>query len=151
MADKGSDHGTAVVKREAPVPSPGTAVVPSDAIENPGFPPYRPRVSDIDPVKERQNERRVSWLFLLSIAGSIFAVVAYIVFPIEPGNLESVRLNNTLLGIGIVLALFGIGFGAVHWGKSLMTSTVIDLARIRRDSLLPTLAQFGQNASRTNP
>jgi len=120
MADKGSDHGTAVVKREAPVPSPGTAVVPSDAIENPGFPPYRPRVSDIDPVKERQNERRVSWLFLLSIAGSVFAVVAYIVFPIVPGNLQSVQLNNTLLGLGIVLALFGIGFGAVHWSKSLM-------------------------------
>ncbi len=120
MAEKGSDHGTAVVTREAPVPSPGTAVVPSDAIENPGFPPYRPRVSDIDPVKERQNERRVSWLFLLSIAGSVFAVVAYIVFPIVPGDLQSVQLNNTLLGLGIVLALFGIGFGAVHWSKSLM-------------------------------
>jgi ubiquinol-cytochrome c reductase iron-sulfur subunit len=120
MADKGSDHGTAVAKREAPVPSPGTAVVPSDAIENPGFPPYRPRVSDLDPVKERQNERRVSWLFLLSIVGSVFAVVAYIVFPIVPGDLRSVQLNNTLLGLGIVLALFGIGFGAVHWSKSLM-------------------------------
>ena len=120
MADKGSDHGSAVVKSEAPVPSPGTAVVPSDAIENPGFPPYRPRVSDIDPVKERQNERRVSWLFLLSIVGSVFAVVAYIVFPIVPGDLGTVRLSNGLLGAGIVLALFGIGFGAVHWSKSLM-------------------------------
>lgn len=120
MADKGSDHGTAVAKREAPVPSSGTAVVPSDAIENPGFPPYRPRVSDIDPVKERQNERRVSWLFLLSVAGSIFAVVAYIVFPIVPGDLGTVRLSNGLLGLGIVLALFGLGFGAVHWSKSLM-------------------------------
>ncbi len=120
MADKGSDHGSAVVRREAPVPSSGTAVVPSDAIENPGFPPYRPRVSDIDPVKERQNERRVSWLFLLSIAGSVFAIVAYIVFPIVPGDIQSVQLNNTLLGLGIVLALFGLGFGAVHWSKSLM-------------------------------
>jgi ubiquinol-cytochrome c reductase iron-sulfur subunit len=129
MADKGSDHGTAVVKREAPVPSPGTAVVPSDAVENPGFPPYRPRVSDLDPVKERQNERRVSWLFLLSIAGSVFAVVAYIVFPIVPGDLQSVQLNNTLLGLGIVLALFGIGFGAVHWSKSLMDGHDLPEAR----------------------
>ena len=121
MADTGSDHGTAVVKREAPVPSPGTAVVPSDAIENPGFPPYRPRVSDLDPVKERQNERRVSWLFLLSIAGSVFAVVAYIVFPIVPGDL-GIRAASTTRSsaLGIVLALFGIGFGAVHWSKSLM-------------------------------
>jgi ubiquinol-cytochrome c reductase iron-sulfur subunit len=120
MADTGNDHGTSVVKREAPVPSAGTAVVPSDAVENPGFPPYRPRVSDLDPVKERQNERRVSWLFLLSIAGSVFAVVAYIVFPIVPGDLGTVRLSNGLLGAGIVLALFGLGFGAVHWSKSLM-------------------------------
>jgi ubiquinol-cytochrome c reductase iron-sulfur subunit len=132
MADTGSDHGTAVVKREAPVPSTGTAVVPSDAVENPGFPPYRPRVSDLDPVKERQNERRVSWLFLLSIAGSVFAVVAYIVFPIVPGDLGTVRLSNGLLGAGIVLALFGIGFGAVHWSKSLMDGH--DLVEMRHST-----------------
>lgn len=120
MAKTGSDHGTAVTKHEAPEASPGTAVVPSDAVQNPGFPPYRPRVSDLDPVKERQNERRVSWLFLLSIVGSVFAVAAYIAFPIVPGNIESVRINNSLLGLGMVLALFGIGFGAVHWSKSLM-------------------------------
>ena len=52
--------------------------------------------------------------------GSVFAIVAYIVFPITPGDLESVRLNNTLLGLGITLALLGIGFGVVHWSKTLM-------------------------------
>jgi ubiquinol-cytochrome c reductase iron-sulfur subunit len=121
MADKGTaEHGTAVTKREAPTPSPGTAVVPSDKVQNPGFPPYRPRVSDLDPVKERQNERRVAWLFWVSIIGSVFAIVAYIVFPIVPGDLSTVRNNNLLLGLGIALAMFGIGFGAVHWSKSLM-------------------------------
>lgn len=115
-----ADKGDAVATREAPTPSTGTAVVPTDKVENPGFPPYRPRVSDLDPVKERQNERRVSWLFLASIVGSVFAVVAYIVFPIVPGDLASVRNNNLLLGLGIALGLFGIGFGAVHWSKSLM-------------------------------
>ena len=115
-----ADKSDVVTTHEAPTPSSGTAVVPSDKLENPGFPPYRPRVSDVDPVKERQNERRVSWLFLLSIAGSVFAVVAYIVFPIVPGDLGTVRLSNGLLGAGIVLALFGLGFGAVHWSKSLM-------------------------------
>jgi ubiquinol-cytochrome c reductase iron-sulfur subunit len=115
MADKGT-----VATREAPTPSPGTAVVPSDKLENPGFPPYRPRVSDLDPVKERQNERRVAWMFFASIVGSVFAVAAYIAFPIVPGDLASVRINNLLLGLGITLGLFGIGFGAVHWSKSLM-------------------------------
>ena len=114
MADKG------VATRPAPTPSSGTAVVTSDKVENPGFPPYRPRVSDVDPVKERQNERRVAWLFLVSIVGSVFAVVAYFVFPIIPGDLTSVRVNNLLLGVGIALGMFGIGFGAVHWSKSLM-------------------------------
>jgi ubiquinol-cytochrome c reductase iron-sulfur subunit len=118
MADQGS--GTAVEKHEAPAVSPGTAVVPSDAVENPGFPPFRPRVSDLSPIKERQNERRVSWMFLLSAAGSIFAIVAYIIFPIVPGDPGSVRLNTLFLGLGITLGLFGIGFGAVHWSKSLM-------------------------------
>ena len=37
--------------------------------------------------RSAQNERRVSWLFLLSIVGSVFAVVAYFVFPIDPGDL----------------------------------------------------------------
>ncbi|HTL42159.1 MAG TPA: Rieske 2Fe-2S domain-containing protein [Pseudolysinimonas sp.] len=115
-----ADKSDAVATREAPAPSPGTAVVPSDAVENPGFPPYRPRVSDLDPAKERANERRVAWMFWASIVGSVFAIVAYIVFPIVPGDVSTVRLNNMFLGLGITLGLFGIGFGAVHWSKSLM-------------------------------
>ncbi|HWH25963.1 MAG TPA: Rieske 2Fe-2S domain-containing protein [Pseudolysinimonas sp.] len=118
MAQQG--NGDAVDSHDAPVASPGSAVVTSDRVENPGFPPDRPRVSDLDPVKERQNERRVSWMFLLSIAGSIFAIAAYIIFPIVPGDSGSVRLNTLFLGLGITLGLFGIGFGAVHWSKSLM-------------------------------
>jgi ubiquinol-cytochrome c reductase iron-sulfur subunit len=120
MADQGSAAGTAVEKREAPVPSPGTTIVSSDKVENPGFPPFRPRVSELDPAKERQNERRVAWFFWVSIIGSVFAIFAYIAFPITEADPGSVRLNNLLLGLGIALALLGIGFGAVHWSKSLM-------------------------------
>jgi ubiquinol-cytochrome c reductase iron-sulfur subunit len=121
MADHGSaEPGRAVVRRDIPSDAPGTAVVSTDAIENPGFPPYRPRVSDVDPKKERQNERRVAWFFWASIVGSVFAIVAYFVFPIDTDNPASVQTNNALLGLGMALALFGIGFGAVHWSKSLM-------------------------------
>ena len=35
--------------------------------------------------------------------------------------MNSVRLNTVFLGIGITLALMGIGLGAVHWAKSLMS------------------------------
>ena len=112
--------GSTVEKYGDNLPSAGTAVVVADEIPNPGFPPYRPRVADIDPKKERQQERRVSGLFVVSIVGTVFAIVAYIVFPIIPGDMNSVRFNNLFLGIGITLALLGIGIGAVHWSKSLM-------------------------------
>jgi len=124
MAD---DHGTAVEKAASTAPSAGTAVVlaEADSIQNPGFPEHRLRVTDQDPKKEKLAERRVSGFFFLSIIGSILAVVAYFVFPIEPGNLASVRLNTASLGIAIALGLLGIGIGAVHWAKALMSDAEI--------------------------
>ena len=118
MAD---DHdGKAVEKSEAYTPSPGTAVVVADTIQNPGFPPFRARVTDLDPKKEKAAVRTVSGLFVLSIIGSVLAVTAYIVVPIIPGDMLSVRLNNLFLGLGMSIGLLGIGIGAVHWAKALM-------------------------------
>jgi ubiquinol-cytochrome c reductase iron-sulfur subunit len=122
----GSDSpGTTVALTAPSEASPGTAVIPSDAIENPGFPPHRPRVTDLDPKKERIAERRVSGLFFLSIVGSIVAVISYVVFPIIPGDLGSVRLNTLSMGLAISLGLLGIGIGAVHWAKTLMPDVEI--------------------------
>jgi ubiquinol-cytochrome c reductase iron-sulfur subunit len=113
--------GTTVEKYgDHELPAPGTGVVPTDAVQNPGFEPYRARVADGNPKVERAQERRVSALFFVSIIGSVFAVVAYIVFPIVDGDPGSIRLNNLFLGLGITLALLGIGIGAVHWSKALM-------------------------------
>jgi len=124
MAD---DHGTAVEKAAPTAASAGTAVVlaEADSIQNPGFPEHRLRVTDQNPSKEKLAERRVSGFFFLSIIGSILAVVAYFVFPIEPGNLASVRINTASLGIAIALGLLGIGIGAVHWAKALMSDAEI--------------------------
>jgi ubiquinol-cytochrome c reductase iron-sulfur subunit len=102
--------------------STGTAVIPADAFENPGFAPHRPRVTDEDPKREKRAQRTVYTLFYLSILGSVWAIAAYILIPIESNDVGAVRLNNMLIGLGATLALLGIGFGAVHWGKSLMTS-----------------------------
>ena len=113
--------GTTVEKyNDDNLPGSGAGVVPTDAIENPGFEPFRARVSDLDPAKEKANERRVSGLFVLSIIGSVFAIVAYIIFPIDANDPGTIRLNNLFLGLGIALALLAIGIGAVHWSKSLM-------------------------------
>ena len=112
--------GSAVVKSEPPQASRGTAVIASDAFENPGHPPHRPRVTDLDPEKDRIAERRVYTLFYLSIVGSILAVAFYVAFPIVPGNTDSVRVNNLMLGLAIALGLLALGFGAIYWSKNLM-------------------------------
>ncbi|NYF10625.1 ubiquinol-cytochrome c reductase iron-sulfur subunit [Leifsonia sp. AK011] len=118
--DSSEAAGSAVEKHGGVEPSPGTGVVIADRVENPGFPPERPRVTDLDPKVEKQQERRVGALFIVSIVGSVLAIAAYIAFPITEGNLGTVRLNNLFLGLGITLALLGIGLGAVHWAKALM-------------------------------
>jgi ubiquinol-cytochrome c reductase iron-sulfur subunit len=102
--------------------SPGTAVIPSESFVEPGFPPHRLRVTDLDPKADKRAERQVYTLFYLSIVGSIFAIVAYMAFPIESGNPADIRLHTVMLGLGIALALLGLGLGAVHWSKALMSS-----------------------------
>ncbi|MBO1902567.1 Rieske (2Fe-2S) protein [Leucobacter weissii] len=102
---------------EAPA---GTAVISSDAVQNPGLPPHRERVTDLDEKKSKSAERVVYTLFYLSIVGSLGAVLAYMFFPIETGDLMAIRLHTMFVGVGMTLALLAIGIGAVHWGKALM-------------------------------
>ena len=99
--------------------SAGLAVIPEDKIADPGLEPHRVRMTDKSDRHAKTAARQVSFLFFLSIIGSIFAIVAYFAFPINE-NLGTVRNNTLFLGLGITLGLFGIGFGAVHWAKTLM-------------------------------
>ncbi|MFC6355661.1 cytochrome bc1 complex Rieske iron-sulfur subunit [Luethyella okanaganae] len=101
--------------------SAGTAVAARDALSDPGLPPHRARVTDTDARAEKRAERTVYTLFYLSIVGSIWAIAAYMLFPIESNNVGDVRLNTLLIGLGIALALLAIGIGAVHWAKTLMS------------------------------
>ena len=74
--DEAPTAGSAVEKREPRQVSAGTAVVTSDVFQNPGEPPHRDRVTDIDPKVEKRAERQVSLFFFLSIVGSIAAIGA---------------------------------------------------------------------------
>lgn len=109
--------------------SSGTAVIAPDAFENPGLLPRHERVTDLDPKAERRAEHRVGVLFLVSIIGSVFAIVAYIIVPIVPGDTGSVRLNTMLLGVGLALGTLGIGVGAISWAKTLMSNEEVPEAR----------------------
>jgi ubiquinol-cytochrome c reductase iron-sulfur subunit len=122
----GADHHEA---------NPGTAVIVRDAFLDPGLAPHRKRVTDLDPKKEKHAERTVYTLFYLSIVGSVWAIAAYMLFPIESNNVGDVRLNTMWIGVGITLALLAIGFGAVHWGKSLMVDDEgVDIRHLTRGS-----------------
>lgn len=115
--DNGAELAAADASHSSEVPT-GSAIIPTDGFENPGFPPHRERVTDLDPKKAKSSQRVVFTLFYLSIVGSIWSIVAYIIFPIN--SIADVRTNNLFIGIGTALALLGIGIGAIHWGKALM-------------------------------
>lgn len=97
-----------------------------DKFTDPGIPAHKERMSDKDPAAAKRAEHQSAFLFTLSIIGTITAVVVY--FAIRPeGTVTSVRNANLALGIAIAFALLGIGLGAIHWAKALMSDhEVID-------------------------
>jgi ubiquinol-cytochrome c reductase iron-sulfur subunit len=103
----------------------GTSAAVADRFENPGLPAHQHRLADIDAKAAKRAERQVATLFLVSILGTIGALVAYFAVKFE-GDLafdvymQRVQLSNLLLGLGMFLGLFGIGAGAVHFAKTLM-------------------------------
>jgi ubiquinol-cytochrome c reductase iron-sulfur subunit len=98
----------------------GLATKADRPISDPGIEPHRLRMTDKDEKAAKTAERVVSSLFLLSIVGAIIAVWAFFAFPIVDGDLSATRNNSLWMGLGMALSLFGIGFGAVHWAKTLM-------------------------------
>jgi ubiquinol-cytochrome c reductase iron-sulfur subunit len=102
----------------------GREVELPDRYANPGLPTHVYRRSDIDPKAAARREREVATFFGLSTLGTLLFIVAY--FAIKPAEksgdelLEAVGLSTRLLGLGLGLALFCIGAGAIHWAKTLM-------------------------------
>ncbi len=87
--------------------------------DNPGLPPHQHRLADTDPHAAKNAERQVAALFTLSIVGTLVVLVGFFAIKLD-GNLTQLLRSNLALGLGLFLALFGIGAGAVHWAKTLM-------------------------------
>src|SRR6476620_9954656 len=120
-------------------PSPGLAVAVPDPVRDPELPPHRLRMTDTDPAAMKRAVRTVYTLFYLSVAASIWAIAAYFLFPIEDGELVSVRYNNLFIGLGIGLALLALGLGAIHWSKAIMSD---------KEFIEPRHATRGRDATR---
>jgi len=87
---------------------------------DPGLPEHRDRLADRDPAAAKRAERQVAVLFGLSALGTIGFLLAYFLVP--PGqSVSSIRLSNLLLGLSLSLGMLGVGLGAVHWAKTLMS------------------------------
>jgi len=107
----------------------GTAILPHDGFEDPGVEPHRHRITDAQPERAKATERVLIILFFVSIAASIFAIVAYFAWPIDRNDITSVRANNLWLGLGIALAMLSIGIGVASWTKYLMADHHVIEAR----------------------
>ncbi|BDZ60829.1 hypothetical protein GCM10025873_06200 [Demequina sediminis] len=86
---------------------------------DPGLPYHRPRRADVDPKADKRAERQVAALFGLSILGTIIAIGSYLALDMTE-EIASIRFVNMMIGLGLFLAMIGIGLGAVHWAKTLM-------------------------------
>lgn len=91
-----------------------------ESFEDPGLPYHRPRLADKDPKAGKRAERQVAALFGISILGTIITIWAYFGLRDMGDDMASIQQTNTMIGIGVVLTMLGIGFGAIHWAKTLM-------------------------------
>ncbi|MGL5817438.1 MAG: cytochrome bc1 complex Rieske iron-sulfur subunit [Phycicoccus sp.] len=96
-----------------------------ERFENPGLPPHVPRMADQDEKAATRAERQVITLFGLSMLGTVAFMVLYFAVDVEqtvfiPG-VGVTSASNVALGTTLALSLLGIGFGAVHWAKTLMS------------------------------
>jgi quinol---cytochrome c reductase iron-sulfur subunit len=106
------EHGTTAVEPAGH----GGELEPKFA--NPGLPVHRYRRSDVDPKAAKRREREVATFFGLSTIGTIVFIVGYLAIHLD--TVADVRRSNLVLGIGLGIATFCIGVGAIHWAKTLM-------------------------------
>jgi len=95
-----------------------------ELIKDPGLPAHVHRQADSDPKAAARAERQVAILFMLSALGTLLLIYSYIfvkddrfIFIPVLGNTNAQQLG---LGLGMAIALFCIGAGAIHWAKTLM-------------------------------
>lgn len=95
-----------------------------ELIKDPGLPEHVHRSTDTDPIAAKRAERQIAILFGLSALGTLLLIYSYIFvsdnkFIFIP-ILGETNAHQFGLGMGMAIALFCIGAGAIHWAKTLM-------------------------------
>ncbi|MEX0173755.1 Rieske 2Fe-2S domain-containing protein [Streptomyces sp. LMG1-1-1.1] len=107
----------------------GAVMVADDPFADPGLPPHKPRIQDIDERAARRSERAVAFMFTLSMLATVGFIASYVIFPVDKivyiWPFGRVSALNFALGWTLGLALFFIGAGAVHWARTLMSDVEI--------------------------
>ncbi|MCX2922496.1 ubiquinol-cytochrome c reductase iron-sulfur subunit [Streptomyces sp. NEAU-W12] len=92
---------------------------------DPGLPPHEPRVQDIDERAAKRSERTVALLFTLSMLATVGFIASFVAIPHDESiyvfPIGHINALNFALGLTLGVALFTIGAGAVHWGRTLMS------------------------------
>ncbi len=108
-----------------------------EPLSDPGLPAHVHRKTDDDPRAAKKAERQVAILFAFSALGTILFIYAYVGIPrdlfIFLPVLGTTNAHELFLGLGLAMALFFIGMGAVHWAKTLMPDhEVVDVRKEQR-------------------
>ena len=104
-----------------------------EPIKDPGLPAHVHRKTDTDPKAADRAERQVAAMFGISALGTVLLIISYIFVPDDlfifipiMGNQNAHQLG---LGLGMAIALFFIGLGAIHWAKTLMPDQEVAMQR----------------------
>ena len=95
-----------------------------ELIKDPGLPAHVHRSMDIDPKAALRAERQVAILFTLSAMGTLLLIFSFFFIGDERfifvPVMGTTNLQQLGIGLGMAIALFCIGAGAIHWAKTLM-------------------------------
>ena len=95
-----------------------------EPLADPGLPEHIHRKADTDQIAAKRAERQVAVLFSLSALGTFLFIFSFFfidedLFVFIP-IMGSTNAHQLGIGIGMAASLLFIGFGAVHWAKTLM-------------------------------
>ena len=100
-----------------------------EPIKDPGLPAHVHRRTDVDEKYAKKAETQVAILFILSALGTLLLITSYVFIPTDSfifiPIMGETNAHQLFLGLGMALALFCIGAGAIHWAKTLMPDTEV--------------------------